>query len=123
MHKTPGLLSSFAASVSAFALAGLLAGCSSTAGAHDGTYSGRYTGDASGAVKMTVDGDSLDVVANVGGKDYSGTGELAADGSIEVGIGTANGVTTRFTGKFAGGKADGVWASSVGTQGSWSVSR
>jgi hypothetical protein len=88
-----------------------------------GTYKGAYQGDATGAVRMTIGGDDIDVVANVGGKDYAASGVLADNGGVSVGIGTGDGVVVTFEGTFTSTGGSGTWRSSVATKGTWSVSR
>ena len=98
-------------------------GSGSVAGSLDGQYTGTYSGDDSGPVTMNVSGTSVDVSATVGGTKYPGSGNLAANGGVSVGLGTGNGVTVTFEGTFANGKGSGTWKSTVGTHGAWSVAR
>lgn len=101
------------------------AGCSSdgSSSSFEGTYSGTYSGDASGPVTMEISGDKVDVVATVSGTKYPGSGNVQSNGSVSIGVGASAGVTVTFSGTFGSGKGSGSWQSTIGTKGSWSVSK
>lgn len=98
-------------------------GTATPSASHDGAYTGTYGGDDKGPVTMNVSGANVDVVANVGGKQYPGSGALDAAGAVSVGIGVGGGLIVTFEGTFAGGKGTGTWRSSAGAKGTWSVAR
>ncbi len=89
-----------------------------------GSYKGTYEGDDRGPVTMTLTGSMIDVVATVGGKGYPGSGMVAANGGVNLGIGAGAGVTVTFSGSFTNGKdGAGTWSSSAGTEGTWKVTK
>lgn len=98
-------------------------GSSGSTASIDGKYTGRYEGDATGAVEMTVGNGKVDVIANVAGTNYPGTGNVNENGDVTAGVLADQGVTVSFSGKLADGKGVGTWSSSLGTKGSWSVSK
>lgn len=103
---------------------GTSSGTSGTpAGNLAGSYKGSYSGDDQGAVRMTITGNDIDVVANVAGKDYAASGAVTGNGGVSVGIGTGDGVVVTFEGTFTSTGGSGTWRSSVATKGAWSVSR
>jgi hypothetical protein len=88
-----------------------------------GAYSGTYQGDAKGTVSMTITGQTIDVIANVAGKNYAASGAVTGAGGVSVGIGTGDGVTVTFEGTFTSAGGSGTWTSSVATHGTWSVAK